>query len=131
VLLLVALAVMFGGCGKKKKDEWENADHHFSNEALNHFLDGRTLNENLRATDSIEHFQKAFGKRSDFAMAHLYFAQSASTTRSFSTTLSRLLRFPIRYPRANGSTYWAWKRLLNEIPSNNGNSINTGCALSH
>jgi tetratricopeptide (TPR) repeat protein len=78
VLLSAALAIMLGGCGKKK-DEGKIAITSSSSEALSEFLIGRTLYDNLRIADSLEHFQKALAKDPNFAMAHLYFAQAAGT----------------------------------------------------
>jgi tetratricopeptide (TPR) repeat protein len=79
-LLLVALAIMLGGCGKKK-DEGKIPVTSSSNEALSEFLEGRTLSDNLRVTDAIEHFQKALAKDPNFAMAHLHLAQAAGTNK--------------------------------------------------
>jgi tetratricopeptide (TPR) repeat protein len=79
VLLLVALAIMLGGCGKKNEGKIPVTSS--SNEALSEFLEGRTLSDNLRVTDAIEHFQKALGKDPNFAMAHLHLAQAAGTNK--------------------------------------------------
>jgi tetratricopeptide (TPR) repeat protein len=60
-----------------------------SNEALAQFLEGRTLVENLRLTDAIPHFKKAVEKDGDFAMAHLYLAQTAPTAKEFFAYLDK------------------------------------------
>jgi len=81
VLLLVAFVITLGVGGKK--DEGKTPVTTSSSEALSQFLEGRTLAENLRQTDAIEHFQKALEKDPNFAMAHLYLAQSAGTAKEF------------------------------------------------
>jgi tetratricopeptide (TPR) repeat protein len=80
-LLLLMFTMAPWGC--RKKDEGKIPVTTSSSEALNQFLQGRTLAENLRLTDAIGHFQKALEIDPDFAMAHLYLAQSAGTTKEF------------------------------------------------
>jgi tetratricopeptide (TPR) repeat protein len=81
VLLIVVFALALGGCGKKEEGKIPITTS--SSEALSQFLEGRTLAENLRLTDAIGHFQKALEKDPNFAMAHLYLAQSAGTAKEF------------------------------------------------
>jgi len=81
VLLLVVFVIALGE--GRKKDEGKMPVTTPSSEALSQFLEGRTLAENLRQTDAIEHFQKALEKDPNFAMAHLYLAQSAGTAKEF------------------------------------------------
>jgi tetratricopeptide (TPR) repeat protein len=80
-LSALVLVLALGGCAKK--DEGKVPITTSSDEALTSFLAGRTLVENLRLTDAIEHFQKALDKDPTFALAHLYRANSASTAKEF------------------------------------------------
>ncbi len=63
-----------------------------SEEARAAFLEGRALSENLRVTDSIEHFQKAVSLDPDFALAELSLANTAPTGREFFEHLDKAVR---------------------------------------
>lgn len=80
-LALLALVIALSGCEGNEKGKVPVTAA--SREALNHFTQGRTLAENLRLTDASEHFQKALEKDPNFALAHLYLAQSAGTAKEF------------------------------------------------
>jgi len=54
-----------------------------SQKALKLFLDGRKLVDDLRLTDAIPYFDKALKEDGNFALAHLYKAQSAATATTF------------------------------------------------
>jgi tetratricopeptide (TPR) repeat protein len=60
-----------------------------SKEALDRFLEGRTLFDNLRITDAIPYFQGALEKDAGFALAHLYLAQAAPTAKQFFAELGK------------------------------------------
>ena len=60
-----------------------------SREALSQFIEGRVLFDNLRGTDAIPYFQGAVEKDPNFALAHLYLAQSAPTTKEFFAALTK------------------------------------------
>ena len=57
--------------------------------ALDHFLKGRELVENLRLTDGIDHFTQAVKADPKFALAHLYLAQTAPTPQLFFSNLEK------------------------------------------
>lgn len=59
-----------------------------SREALSQFLQGRVLFDNLRVTDAIPYFKGAAEKDPNFALAHLYVAQSAPTAKEFFEALN-------------------------------------------
>ena len=54
-----------------------------SKKALSLFIDGRKLVDDLRLTDAIPYFQKALKEDEHFALAHLYYAQSAGIAKTF------------------------------------------------
>ena len=83
--LLTALALFSAGASPADKIPITTD----SKEALAHFVDGRTLVDNLRLTDAIPYFQKAVEKDAGFALAHLYLAQSAPTAKEFFAELSK------------------------------------------
>lgn len=60
-----------------------------SREAMDAFLAGRTLVDNLRLTDAIASFKKATDKDPSFALAYLYLATTAPTAREFFSYLDR------------------------------------------
>jgi tetratricopeptide (TPR) repeat protein len=54
-----------------------------SKEAMDYFVAGRTMVDNLRLTDAIASFKKAADKDSSFALAYLYLATTAPTAKEF------------------------------------------------
>lgn len=60
-----------------------------SREALNVFLEGQMLVDNLRLTDGHAFFEKAVEKDPKFALAYLYCAQTAPTAKEFFAHLSK------------------------------------------
>jgi tetratricopeptide (TPR) repeat protein len=60
-----------------------------SQEALNNFLSGRTLVDNLRLTDAIADFKKAADSDPSFALAYLYLATTAPTAKDFFAYLDK------------------------------------------
>ncbi len=82
LLLVLALLTAWAGAADKIPVTTE------SKEALAQFIEGRALFDNLRATDAIPYFQGAVQKDPNFALAHLYIAQSAPTAREFFTALT-------------------------------------------
>ncbi len=82
-LIVSSLVLLLALAGCAQKDEGKVAITTSSDEALASFLAGRNLSENLRLTDATEHLQKALDKDPDFAMAHLYLANSVGTAKEF------------------------------------------------
>jgi tetratricopeptide (TPR) repeat protein len=60
-----------------------------SDEALELFLEGRTLADNLRGAEAREFFLQAVEKDADFALAHLALANSATSAQEFFSGLER------------------------------------------
>jgi tetratricopeptide (TPR) repeat protein len=60
-----------------------------SPDALKLYLEGRDLNEKLRATDGHAVLEKAVAKDKDFAMGHLALANSAPSAKAFFDSLER------------------------------------------
>ncbi len=60
-----------------------------SHEALSSFREGKKLFDNLRLTDAYPYFQKAAEADPDFALAHLFLAQSAPTAKVFFAELKK------------------------------------------
>lgn len=60
-----------------------------SREALNDFLAGRTMVDNLRLTDAIPSFKKAADQDSSFALAYLFLATTAPTAKDFFAYLDK------------------------------------------
>lgn len=60
-----------------------------SREAMEDFLAGRTLVDNLRLTDAIASFKKATEKDPSFALAYLYLATTAPTAKEFFSYLDK------------------------------------------
>jgi tetratricopeptide (TPR) repeat protein len=60
-----------------------------SEEALEFFLEGRALADNLRAAEAREFFLQAVEKDAEFALAHLALANSATTAQEFFSGLER------------------------------------------
>src|SRR4051812_37491346 len=64
-----------------------------SEEARREYLAGRTLVENLRNTDAIEHFRKAIALDPAFALAHLALSNSAPTTTEFQSERALAVKY--------------------------------------
>jgi tetratricopeptide (TPR) repeat protein len=60
-----------------------------SAEALEHYLEGRTLAEKLRGQESIEHFESAIAEDPDFAMAYLNLAFVTPSAKGFFENLDK------------------------------------------
>ena len=63
-----------------------------SPEALASFREGQTLVDNLRLTDAIPHFEKAIAADPEFALAHLYAAQTATNAKTFFAEMDKAAR---------------------------------------
>ncbi|HMK39321.1 MAG TPA: tetratricopeptide repeat protein [Bacteroidota bacterium] len=83
--LLLALALCTSAAGSADKIPVTTG----SKEALAEFTGGRALFDNLRVTDSHAYFQRAVEKDPQFALAHLYLAQSAPTAKAFFAALGK------------------------------------------
>jgi tetratricopeptide (TPR) repeat protein len=79
VLMIAALMLPLAVMAEEGKVPLTTA----SNEALDHFLEGRDLAEKLRNQESRQYFQKAVDEDPSFAMAYLYLSQTAPTAKAF------------------------------------------------
>jgi len=77
--LLLALAVPAAPARSAEKIPVTSS----SQKALSMYIDGRRLFDNLRLTDAIPYFEKALKEDGNFALAHLFLAQSAGTAKTF------------------------------------------------
>jgi len=77
--LLLALAVLAAPALSAEKIPVTSS----SQKALSLYLDGRRLFDNLRLTDAIPYFENALKVDGNFALAHLFLAQSAGTAKTF------------------------------------------------
>ena len=64
-----------------------------SEEARREYLAGRTLVENLRNTDSINHFRKAVALDPTFALAHLALSNAAPTATEFQSERALAVKY--------------------------------------
>ena len=87
-LVIGAVSLLAVGCAKKTEDG-KMAITTSSEEARKEFLKGRELAENLRATDAIEHFDKAIALDPDFAMAYLNRSGVSGTAKEFFAYLKK------------------------------------------
>jgi tetratricopeptide (TPR) repeat protein len=86
--LLVSLAVpLASGAGDAEAGKVPVTTK--SQEALKLYLEGRNLQDKLRATDARGLFEQAVTKDEDFALAHLALANTAPTNREFFAALDR------------------------------------------
>jgi tetratricopeptide (TPR) repeat protein len=89
----VCLAVIAAGCGAAPEEAAGEAGKVpitcASDDARSAYLTGRELQENLRATDSRQHFQRASEIDPGFALAHLALANTATTNTEFFEALAR------------------------------------------
>jgi len=92
-VLGVGLAVTATGCGQAPEGAVEEVEKVpvtcASDDARAAFLTGRELQENLRVTDSRQHFQRAVEIDPEFALAHLALANTALTNAEFFQELAR------------------------------------------
>lgn len=92
-ILAVACLLALGGGASAEKAKAEKSDKlpitTSSEEARKLYLEGRDLNEKLRATDAHERFKQAVAKDADFAMAHLGLAQTGNTGQEFFDELGK------------------------------------------
>jgi len=77
--LLLALAVLAAPALSAEKIPVTSS----SQKALSLYLDGRRLFDNLRLTDAVPYFENALKVDGNFALAHLFLAQSAGTAKTF------------------------------------------------
>jgi len=75
-----------------------------STEALQSFREGQLLVDNLRLTDALPHFEKALSLDPDFALAHLYAAQSATNAKTFFEHMDRAAQLATNASR--GEQLW-------------------------
>ena len=85
---LLTIALLAIGCAKKA-EEGKVPVTTASEEARNAFLQGRELADNLRLTNSIEHFDKAIALDPDFALAYLNRANVSGTAKEFFEHLNK------------------------------------------
>jgi tetratricopeptide (TPR) repeat protein len=80
--VLIVVVLLWVGCSKKT-DEGKIPITTSSEDAKKDFLQGRDLAERLLTQNSIEHFENAVAKDSNFAMAYFALAQVAPTAKAF------------------------------------------------
>ena len=94
-LLLLLLLAPLGSCSPDAEDADEAAGKihasTVSREALRLYLEGLRLQENLRATEANELFQRAILADPEFALAHLGAAQTSPTGSEFFDHLERAI----------------------------------------
>jgi tetratricopeptide (TPR) repeat protein len=103
VILALGLMILFAGnltAGEKGKVPITTD----SETALENFLKGRDLFEKLRAQESREYFQKAVQADPDFAMAHLYLAQTQATAKGFFEELEKAVA--LKDDVSEGERFW-------------------------
>lgn len=87
-----------------------------SRPALTAFLKGRDLLEKLRGTESREHFARAVELDPDFALAHLYLAQTAATPSDMFPALRRAVELAGRVSAAEAHVIRAFEAGVNSQP---------------
>lgn len=87
-----------------------------SRPALTAFLEGRDLLEKLRRTESREHFARAVELDPDFALAHLYLAQTAATPSDLFPALRRGVELAGRVSAAEAHVIRAFEAGVNSQP---------------
>ncbi len=89
----LCLAVIAAGCGPAPEKAVEETGKVpitcVSDDARAAYLTGRELQENLRVTDSRQHFQRAAEIDPGFTLAHLALANTATTNAAFFEALAR------------------------------------------
>jgi len=95
-VLMVTLAGAVAGCGRAARETVQTAGKVpitcASEDARAAYLTGRELQENLRATDSRRHFQRAVEIDPGFALARLALANTAPTNAEFFAELGKASR---------------------------------------
>jgi tetratricopeptide (TPR) repeat protein len=79
---MIVMVLLWVGCSKKT-DEGKVPITTSSEDAKKDFLQGRDLAERLLTQNSIEYFENAVAKDSNFAMAYFALAQVAPTAKAF------------------------------------------------
>ncbi|MGA9362740.1 MAG: tetratricopeptide repeat protein [Bacteroidota bacterium] len=79
---LIVMVLLWVGCAKKT-DEGKVPITTSSEDAKKEYLQGRDLLERSLAQNSIQHFENAVAKDSNFAMAYFLLAQVSPTTKGF------------------------------------------------
>jgi tetratricopeptide (TPR) repeat protein len=87
-----------------------------SRPALTAFLEGRDLLEKLRGSESREHFARAVALDPDFALAHLYLAQTAATPSDLFPALRRAVELAGRVSAAEAHVIRAFEAGVNSQP---------------
>ena len=89
VLIVVNLSLLYlSGC-TQSEDEGKVPITTNSEEALQDFLKGRQLVENLLGQESQRYFNQSVKEDPDFAFAHLYYANSQTTPKGFFDELNK------------------------------------------
>lgn len=90
MLSIILASIYFSGC---TKDEGEGKVPITTNsqEALQDFLKGRQLFENLLAQESLKYFEQAINKDPNFAFARLYYANAQPTPKGFFNEFDKAL----------------------------------------
>ncbi|NWF88468.1 MAG: tetratricopeptide repeat protein [Ignavibacteriaceae bacterium] len=88
IFLFLVSMVLIAGCAKKE-EEGKILVTTASEEAKQHFIEGRNLFEKLRAQNSLQHFENAIAKDNNFALAYYYHALANPTTKGFFEDLEK------------------------------------------
>ena len=86
--VLIVMVLVGFGCAKKT-DEGKVPITTSSEDAKKEYLQGRDLAERLLGQNSIQHFENAVAKDSNFAMAYFQLAQVAPTTKAFFANMNK------------------------------------------
>jgi len=81
LFFLISLLIFCIGCIEQDVGKMPITTN--SEEAKTHFLNGLDLFEKLRVQESLEHFEKAIEKDSDFGLAYFYFSQAQPSAKGF------------------------------------------------
>lgn len=87
LLTLCALPLVFAGFSGNGNQKVPITTS--SQEARELFLTGRNLQERLQGQESLKYFEKAVAKDPNFALAHLYFANSQPSAKGFFEQLNK------------------------------------------
>ncbi len=87
---IVLTLTLLAGCTKKVNDE-KIPITSLSEEAKQHFLSGRDLFDKLRFQESLVHFENAFAKDNNFALAYYYHSLANPTTKGFFADLDKAI----------------------------------------
>ncbi len=85
---LIVMVLLCVGCAKKT-DEGKIPITTSSEDAKKEYLQGRDLAERLLGQNSIQHFENAVAKDSNFAMAYFLLAQASPTTKAFLANMKK------------------------------------------